>query len=343
MNPKWLPVKALDDFVKNLLKAHVVVGPTRGKGGTEYAEVAGAEELELERTNCIKGPKEFFFPQSETLVEFEGYVDKAVPVGELEKPKPLVLLAARPCDVRSLEILDRLFVNEDFVDDYYKAKRDAASILCLSCNEPRPTCFCTSVGGNPFDTTGCDVSMTKVRGGFLLEAHSDKGEALVQDLGDADATVLAEKDRLKQEAARSIGTELGIEGLPEKLKGMFDDPVWSELTDKCLGCGVCTYLCPTCHCFDIQDEAVDDRGKRVRNWDSCMFPIFTYHGSGHQPRDRRHQRMRQRILHKFNYYVENFDVIACVGCGRCITECPTNEDLRDNLLKLKDLEITSVE
>ena len=343
MNAKFLPIKELNRFIAGLAKSYVVVGPTKNKGGTLYTRVGGTEEMELEQTNCLKGPKEFFFPQSEVLVKFEGYIDRAIPVGEPERPIPLVLFAARPCDARSLEILDRLFINEDYVDDYYEARREAAAIFCLSCNRPKPSCFCTSVGGSPFGSSGCDVSMTRCSEGLLLEPLTEKGESLVKDLDDADPSLLEEKRKLKEDADKALGNALDIGDLALRLKNMFDDPVWTEITDKCIGCGVCTYLCPTCHCFDIQDEAVDDKGKRVRNWDSCMFPIFTYHGSGHQPRDKRHQRMRQRIMHKFSYYVENFEVVACVGCGRCITECPTNEDLRHNLRKLKELESTTVE
>lgn len=343
MNPKYLSENALDGFIKNLVKSHVVVGPTRTKGGTKYTQVDDASDLELEYANCLRGPKEFFFPQNETLVEFEGYIDKALPVGGMEKPKTMVLFAVRPCDARSLVILDKLFINEDYVDDYYKARRDTASIICLSCSKPKSTCFCRSVGGDPFDTTGCDVSMTRIEGGYLLEPLTEKGSAITSDLSDADSSALERKEKVKKQAEESLEQKLDIEELPEKLSGMFDDPIWEELTDKCMGCGVCTYLCPTCHCFDIQDEALNDKGIRVRNWDSCMFPIFTYHGSGHQPRDRRYQRMRQRIMHKFNYYVENFGVVACVGCGRCITECPANEDLRDNLNRLKNSKRASVE
>jgi sulfhydrogenase subunit beta (sulfur reductase) len=180
--------------------------------------------------------------------------------------------------------------------------------------------------------------MTLLGDDLLLEPLSGKGEKLVEDLGDAPSSMLEEKEKERKKAEESMTAKIDIEGLPDKLKGMFDHEVWEIITEKCIGCGVCTYLCPTCHCFDIQDEATDRGGRRVRNWDSCMFPIFTFHGSGHQPRTKKHQRMRQRIMHKFNYYVENFGVIACVGCGRCITECPTNEDLRDNLKKLMDLE-----
>ncbi|TET47543.1 4Fe-4S ferredoxin [candidate division TA06 bacterium] len=343
MKPKVLAAKDLDAFVENLVKSQTVMGPTRTKKGICYKPIKDGKDLVLEWGNSLIGPKEFLFPQNEILVRFEGYVDSAVPVGEAEKVGPIVVFAARPCDARAIAILDKLFINEDYVDDYYRARREATTLICFSCNQPRPTCFCTSVGGGPFDATACDVAMARISEDYLVEALTEKGEKLVKDLPDADPSLLEKKEKLKKSAEESITTKLDLEGIPEKLKGMFEDPIWEEITDKCIGCGVCTYLCPTCHCFDIQDEAVDDNGKRIRNWDSCMFPIFTYHGSGHQPRDKRHQRMRQRIMHKFNYYVENFGVIACVGCGRCITECPTNEDLRDNLRKLKELEPAKVE
>ena len=109
---------------------------------------------------------------------------------------------------------------------------------------------------------------------------------------------------------------------------MYDDPFWDELHLKCLGCGACTYLCPTCHCFDIVDEGNAVRGKRVRNWDTCQFALFTHHTSGHNPRQSGKERMRQRVMHKFNYFVENQGEIACVGCGRCVRNCPVNLDIR---------------
>jgi len=118
------------------------------------------------------------------------------------------------------------------------------------------------------------------------------------------------------------------EGLKENLDEMYDDPFWDELHLRCLGCGVCTYLCPTCHCFDIVDEGNGAAGQRLRNWDTCQFALFTHHTSGHNPRPTGRERMRQRVMHKFNYFVSNFGDIACVGCGRCVRECPVNLDIR---------------
>lgn len=337
MKPKILPKSEIDSFVKRLLEAHELIGPRMLKGKVAYGPIANASELVLALGSPVKGPKESLFPQSETLLRFEGYISSALPCPRGEELRPQVIFGVRPCDARAFAVLDRLFINEDYVDPYYKAKREATTIICLSCSKPKSTCFCTSVGGDPFGIEGCDVTMTRVGEDYLVEAVTDKGGRLVEDLKDADRSLLEEKERSKKKAVESMTSKVDIEGLPEKLKTMFEHPVWEEITEKCMGCGVCTYLCPTCHCFDIQDEAVDNKGERVRNWDSCMFPIFTFHGSGHQPRTKRHQRMRQRIMHKFNYYVENFGIVACVGCGRCITECPANEDLRDNLKKLKEL------
>ena len=131
--------------------------------------------------------------------------------------------------------------------------------------------------------------------------------------------------------------------MPDKLWEVFDHPIWKEVAERCLACGACTYLCPTCHCFDIQDEVMKSSGQRVRNWDSCMFPLFTLHGSGHNPRTRQGERWRQRLQHKFNYYVENFGCTACVGCGRCIVNCPVNIDIREVLERVRNAEKVEVE
>ena len=125
-----------------------------------------------------------------------------------------------------------------------------------------------------------------------------------------------------------MGPGIEIDGLKEKLDRSFENPIWQELTEKCLGCGVCTYLCPTCHCFDIVDETHASTGQRMRTWDSCQFPQFTLQASGVNPRATVKERFRQRVMHKFSYMIESYEQIGCVGCGRCVTECPVNLDIR---------------
>jgi ferredoxin len=132
----------------------------------------------------------------------------------------------------------------------------------------------------------------------------------------------------EQELLKNMPPILDAEGAADKLSSSFDDPAWQSLHEKCLGCATCAFVCPTCHCFDIQDENKCGKGRRVRLWDSCQLCLFTLHTSGHNPRPSGKERLRQRVMHKFNYFKTNNGQIACVGCGRCIRECPVNMDIR---------------
>ncbi|MFQ6053921.1 MAG: 4Fe-4S dicluster domain-containing protein, partial [Candidatus Bathyarchaeia archaeon] len=202
----------------------------------------------------------------------------------------------------------------------------------LACNHPRRTCFCTSLGGSPFGRTGMDLLLVDLGDRYLMEILTEKGGKLVEgplrlrDAGDDD---LREAERLSEEAERAMGAEIPVEGLRERLDGMFDDPLWDRIHQRCVGCGVCTYLCPTCWCFDILDEETPAGVRRVRVWDTCQFPLFTRQASGFNPRPSGKERMRQRIMHKFNYFKKDFGEFACVGCGRCVRECPVNLDIRE--------------
>jgi ferredoxin len=225
-------------------------------------------------------------------------------------------------------------------DPYYMNRRRNTVLMGLACNQPMSTCFCTSVGGGPFSTDGLDLLWTDLGDRYLVEAITEQGEAMIADsphLREAMSEDIAQKADL---AARAEGAISGpdVQGVKEKLDRMYDAPFWQNVQLKCLGCGACTYLCPTCHCFDIADEGDSRQGQRVRNWDTCQFSLFTLHASGHNPRTSGKERMRQRMMHKFNYFVENFDAIACVGCGRCVRECPVNLDIRAVLNGIKEAE-----
>ena len=153
-------------------------------------------------------------------------------------------------------------------------------------------------------------------------------------------THIAAKDTNAAQAAEMLHPfEIGeMKGMKSKLDGIFEEEVWETITNNCLGCGACTYLCPTCHCFDITDEINGSgEGIRLRSWDSCQYSLFTKHASGHNPRVNKKQRMRQRIMHKFSYTVEKNEAIFCVGCGRCVHHCPVNLDIRDMLTTLNAL------
>jgi ferredoxin len=334
---KLLDKSKVGEFLKKLGEEAIVLAPVAREGMVLFAVPGEDESVTFDFTNTRNAPKAAFFPQSERMYSYKRKGDVFEMANTEFDRKPRVLFAVRPCDAKSFTIIDRLFDNEEFVDPYYKAKRDSSLVFVLGCAKPCQTCFCTSMDCGPFNTEGADVFMTDLDesgGKLLLEPLTEKGEKAVSSLPDAADGDIRQKESIAGEAEGKITSKVELAGLPEKLKDIFEHPVWAEIAQTCLGCGACTYLCPTCHCFDIQDEVLKESGQRVRNWDSCMFSLFTLHGSGHNPRASQGQRWRQRLQHKFNYYVENFGCSACVGCGRCIANCPVNIDIREVLGKV---------
>jgi ferredoxin len=168
----------------------------------------------------------------------------------------------------------------------------------------------------------------------LGKAFTEKGKAFLEEAKGgtaADASALKDAEDLASQASSSISSKVTVDKLKEKVvTDLFDAPFWDDVGFSCINCGTCTYLCPTCWCFDIQDEVLGKEGDRMRNWDSCMFPLFTLHGSGHNPRDYKMNRVRQRFMHKLKYYVDKYqNGVQCSGCGRCVRYCPVNIDIRD--------------
>lgn len=322
----------LGAFAKHLARSYAVVAPVDQGGVTGFAAAEG--QISGDIPALTKRPlKEMFFPQEEVLFAFDssGKVEAAAMSDEAPSGVTRVAFGVRPCDARSLTLLDQVFDAEDYKDPYYVSRRQNTAIVTFACREPGTGCFCTSLDGGPFDETGSDVMLIDAGETYLVEVLTRKGEQVLngfsglREAGDADLKTAREAEARSREI---VNGNVPVKAAVEKLAGAFTDPAWEDVYRKCLGCAVCTYLCPTCHCFDIGDEAVDVRGERVRNWDSCMFSLFTLHASGHNPRPSRKERFRQRIMHKFNYFVENNGCVACVGCGRCVENCPVNLDVR---------------
>ncbi len=310
--------------------------PVEGKNGIEYVRTTGNQAIAYDYVNVKLSPKGLFFPQKETLCKFCGDTLQEVPVPD----EKFIVFGGRPCDAKSLLELEMVFGNQTsrFQDPYYLVRRKNALIITLACNEPAATCFCTTVGGHPAEREGSDIIVSELDDELLFEACTDKGKTFMETHQNffqptTDAQIAAKEDKSKH--AAGMLNEFAIDGIKEKLDKIFEEEVWETITNNCLGCGACTYLCPTCHCFDISDET-NGRGDgiRLRTWDSCQYPLFTLHASGHNPRVNKKQRMRQRIMHKFSYTVEKNDAIFCVGCGRCIDCCPVNLDIRDMLQTL---------
>ena len=342
----------LDAFVDALTEAsYVVLAPIEEGEATKFGVVDG-ERIRIPRLST-RPLKELFFPQDESLLSFDcsGTPDTSIDMsGVLASAgiSPRVALGVRPCDARSLVLLDNVFASDDYRDPYYTLRREKTVIVTFACPLPGVACFCESTGGGPYDETGSDVFFMEVADSCLVKVISEKGKGLLQEvspllegsspersciLHEADDEDIQAVMEAKAVREQSVNTGVPVEAAVAILGqvDVFGDSAWEEVHKKCLGCAVCTYLCPTCHCFDIGDEVTGGSGERIRNWDSCMFPLFTLHASGHNPRPSRKERFRQRVMHKFNYFVENNDCMACVGCGRCVRNCPVNLDIRQVL------------
>ncbi len=347
---RLLPAQKLDDLIAAVSRGAAFIAPVAmAEGGTPgetlFRPVTKAAEMAIDRVNTRMSVKGVFFPQRETILRFEGSVLRDVP---LPADRPLVVFGARPCDVSSLLFMDKVFEgratapgNATHEDPYYVARRRASIVISLACNAPAASCFCTSVGGHPYGTDGADILASRARtdGDLLLEPVTGRGRAFLAEhaslLAPAGADAGAAREVRAREAAATM-TVLDFSGVKEKADASFDSPVWERIAQSCLGCGVCTFVCPTCHCFDITDETSATGGIRIRTWDACQYPLYTVHASGHNPRPAKRARMRQRIMHKYSYTVETAGVVSCTGCGRCVRLCPVNLDIRQMLLAVKN-------
>ena len=338
MSEKVLRKDDWSSFVQALADVRELWLPVKDGPVYKFAPYSGDNDEGLEGyANSDVPPKNAVFPQTETMFQFQlGDKEIAFP----EEDKERVLLGVRPCDARAMDIVDSVFKwDED--DPYYLEHRNKAALIGLACSEPFPNCFCTSLEGSPGSTEGLDLLMVDLGESYLLRSVTDRGEQLLEAASSVLQNASGEgkqADEVINEAEKKMGRGIDPGDIPEKLEGeeAWEAPLWEKVSRACLGCGACTYLCPTCHCFDIQDEVEGYDGRRCRMWDSCMFGEYTLHAAGHNPRPSRRERTRNRINHKYSYYVKKFDKIACVGCGRCINSCPVNIDILDILSRVKE-------
>jgi ferredoxin len=254
---------------------------------------------------------------------------------EAEKDRtPIAIVGIRPCDAHGFQIVGRNFDNSELRDPWWVKRVESTTLIGLGCANPRATCFCTSVGGGPFSDRALDVLLWDLGDRFMARGVTLKGESFLSEAGinvEADQDTHRKAEAVEKSAKDRMGRRIATEGIRgKKINELFNAAFWESAGFGCINCGTCTYLCPTCWCFDIQDEVSGKVCDRIRNWDSCMFPLFTLHGSGHNPRDKKHQRVRQRFMHKLKYYQDKYNAgVQCSGCGRCVRSCPVNIDIRD--------------
>jgi sulfhydrogenase subunit beta (sulfur reductase) len=331
----------INKLIEAAKKDAVFYAPVGKETGVEFIDVKGNEEIAFEYSNSKIPPKKILFPQCEILLRFKNNTLTDVP---LEDQKA-VIFGVRPCDAKAISYLDKAFGDSHgkYDDPYYKARRGNVVLISMACNHPCSTCFCTTLGSHPADISGSDIMAYDLGKELLLEATTPRGDEFLKAnsslLGKVEDSHKSERDNHIQAARQKMKT-FDIDNVKAAIDSSFTDSIWQEIVDGCLGCGSCTYLCPTCYCFDVTDEKKSSgEGVRIRTWDSCQYALFTYHTSGHNPRNNKMKRMRQRIMHKFSYTVDNLEDIYCVGCGRCIQGCPVNLDIREKLQKLQSMNV----
>lgn len=301
-----------------------VIAPVADEDGAVFLQpVGGSSEVDLGYGQTVNSIKEFFFPATEALLRIRrGKSTAALEVPDLEQSQ--ILFGVRPCDAAALSSLDALFLG-DPPDRYYGARRRNTVIVGLAClTVPTAACFCTTTGGSPIGTTHMDVILYEDGDGYVAEALTDRGETLLRDAGGVPL----------EEPFVPEAPELPSYPCPseEEWLRVFDDVYWERLGERCLGCKICTYNCPTCYCFDIRDRGSGGRVERLRAWDACQSKHFYVEASGHDPRPSRGLHMRNRFYHKYYYFPWRYEgILLCSGCGRCVTQCPVNIDLTEVL------------
>jgi ferredoxin len=325
--------------LEKLRETFRLFGPVKEKTWHNFQELAAGQLPDLAFQNTRLSPKSLVFPQSEIMLDYS--LDKKDPDCNIPKMtekdySPRAVIGIRPCDAKAMVLVKMNFDTDEYQDPYWLNLYNATTFVGLACDAPCSTCFCTSTGCGPYHEEGLDVLLAEREDHFVAKVLTDKGERLMESAGWS--TVLpdaAAMDQAKSAAEEKIVSKIETDSLAAAdTMALHGADFWEDISFACINCGTCTFSCPTCWCFDIQDETYGKKGVRMRNWDSCMFPIFSVHTTGHNPRDTKLARLRQRFMHKLKYFVDKYDKgIMCVGCGRCVRQCPVNIDIR-NVSKL---------
>jgi sulfhydrogenase subunit beta (sulfur reductase) len=311
----------IDDLVRGLATEYEVVGPVAKGDRFVFDTIENPSDLRLDYDTTLLPPKRWFFPPEETLMRFR-VADNEVVDDEVYAP-PRVLFGLHPCDINGLQLMDNVFLGER-PDPYYQARRANTLIVGVSCT-PSETCFCNAWGTDETHW-GFDIFLTDLGDQYFASIQSVKGAELVdryveaREITDADTARFQEVVR---EFKEGFSHDIDTSQLPLLLDAKFDSDIWEQLGDKCLACGACSMVCPTCYCFDVHDELEPNQqfGRRVRVWDSCQYKEFAEVAHGQNFRATRSSRVKYRYYHKQWGYLSKFERVLCVGCGRCTRAC----------------------
>ena len=338
MNVIRIPAGHMELALKEKGIRVLVPSGTGRKGGYVVLGPDGKLPRECgDHTKPASPPKGIVFPNNETLLSYELGVKGEIAVTPADHSMGrTVLYGTPPCDTASFRVLDSALL-KDLPEPGYNRKRQSFGVIGMACSRQGRWCLCTSVGLGPRSTHGADLMVFPDGEDLLVQKLTNR-------LDDLWARLEAGAKKVTEAAFEAVARryDFKVENFPfeaerlvETLEKNFDSPYWKEFSERCVSCGICTFLCPTCHCFDIVDAASDERaGRRVRTWDTCQFPEFTGETSAHNPRKEKWSRQRQRVLHKFLYHFRNSGHMMCTGCGRCIRYCPVDINIAEGVMKL---------
>lgn len=324
----------LTELFSSLSKDRTLYLPIEKQGQVQFGKWSRDEKARLDALHTVKSAKDLFFPQSENLVAFKTEGKNISIIDNREPGEAFAVFGVRACDAASFNILDRVFLAEP-VDTYYKTRRDKGVVITLACSEPEETCFCSVFGIDAANPAG-DIAAWMADGMLYWQSLTTKGAAFTETVENlfecADSsdeeTLKSYKENVKKIMEALPLHDLRLDGFhDETVNELFNSPQWKTLSETCIGCGTCTFVCPTCQCYDIRDYDTGHGIQRFRCWDSCMYSDFTKMAHGN-PRTSRLERFRQRFMHKLVYFPANNDrVYSCVGCGRCLAKCPVSMNI----------------
>lgn len=329
------------EFVRSLSRGMRIIGPEAH--GDDYHLVsspAGAEPTPVSpgRYRAVQSLKPLLF---EARLDVGGYlggkVGEARPAGG-----PQAVIGAKACDIQALKVLDFVFAG-DVPDPFYAANRERTLVISADCTAFKEVCFCTLVGGKPYPEGGYDLNLSPVEGGYVVRAGSPRGRALMQEAGglfvqptpaqrEEAAAGRARLTAQLEEHQRALGYQWGGK-TKELMERVYESDVWGKEAERCVECGACNFVCPTCHCFLLSDHG-RERFRRARNWDACQYKGFARVGGGANPRPELYQRLRNRYEKKFHFCPVVIGVSGCTGCGRCVEACIGKIDMREVLKHL---------
>lgn len=317
----------MDVYVPAKASKHLVFAKYDPKNG---------KEVEFNAVRTCTPVKEFLFPLREVAATMQAQPKVAT-------IKPFAVFGLKDCDVRSIAILDKVFVEDDFKDTLYMARREKMFIFSSDCTIPAESCFCPLFGGGGFAEKGFDLNVSPIKGGLIVEAGSRKGHQFIEQhnelFADVPAALLEERDAnrtMVQQQLERQNADAPSAPLSNVLEQTQDSEIFDEQAKDCIECQACTRVCPTCHCFYLYDGKQKDYFTKMKIWDSCMRLGYAMVAGGANPNKVLGERIKHRLMHKFVYFLERYGVNMCVGCGRCIDADAGGIDIRQVLKKLSE-------